>query len=208
MTPRLWLLVALLVVASGVGLWLVPGSSLLQVEQWRSAPWLFLLFFAFAALAFVPRPALAAVAGMLFTPAIALLVVVAGTVSGAGLAFGIARLLGREAIAPRLRSGRLEALDSLFARRGFTATILCRLLPVVPYGVVNYGAGVTRVRPLPFLAGTAVGTLPANLTYITAGNALTSGTWTPLLWLALAAVALAAATWGARRLVGSGGRQF
>ncbi|SFT08323.1 TVP38/TMEM64 family protein [Saccharopolyspora flava] len=200
MTARSWLLLALLAAAVGVGLWLVPGTSLLQVESWRSAPWLFLLFFAVAALVFVPRPALAAVAGTLFSPPIALLVVVAGTVSGAGLAFGIARLLGRDALAPRLRRGRLETLDSLFARRGFTATVLCRLLPVIPYGVINYAAGVTRIRLAPFLAGTAVGTLPANLTYITAGNALTSGTWTPFLWLALAAAALLAATWGARRL--------
>lgn len=163
-----------------------------------------MLFFGVAALIFVPRPALAAVAGLLFSTPIALVVVVAGTVFGAGLAFGIARTLGRDALARRLRRGRLNTLDSLFAQRGFMATVLCRLLPVLPYAVVNYGAGVTRMGILPFLAGTAVGTLPANIAYVTAGSVVASGaSWTLGSWLALGVVAVLGAGWGVRRLMGA-----
>ncbi len=204
---RLAVLVIGLAVALAVGWWLGPDTPLLDIRTWRgeSSAWrplLFVLLFGVAALVFTPRPALSAIAGILFTLPVAVPVVVAGTVLGAGLAFGIARLLGREALAPLLRKGRLNALDSAFARRGFTATVICRLLPVLPYGVVNYGAGVTRVRLLPFLAGTAVGTLPANIAYITAGSALTAGDgWMPAIWFALAVVALVFVGWLARRLV-------
>lgn len=204
---RLAVLVIGLVVALAVGWLLGPDTPLLDIRTWRGesgawTPLLFVLLFGAAALVFTPRPALSAIAGILFALPVAVPVVVTGTVLGAGLAFGIARLLGREALAPLLRKGRLSALDSAFARRGFTATVICRLLPVLPYGVVNYGAGVTRVRLLPFLAGTAVGTLPANIAYITAGNALAAGDgWMPAIWLALAVAFVVCAGWGARRLV-------
>lgn len=88
--------------------------------------------------------------------------------------------------------------------------MICRLLPIVPYGVVNYGAAVTRVRLLPFLAGTAVGTLPANIAYITAGNALAADAdWMPMLWIGpslaiLVGRELGGATVHARAVLASG----
>lgn len=81
--------------------------------------------------------------------------------------------------------------------------MICRLLPIVPYGVVNYGAAVTRVRLLPFLAGTAVGTLPA-------GNALAADAdWMPMLWIGpslaiLVGRELGGATVHARAVLASG----
>ncbi|GAB3685437.1 hypothetical protein GCM10027597_35930 [Saccharopolyspora tripterygii] len=207
---RLALLGVLLLAAGAVALWMRPAAPLLNVEHWRSGgdvwtPLLFVLFFGVAALLFVPRPALAAVAGVVFDLPVALPVVVAGTVFGAGVAFGLARMLGRDAVAPRLNKGRLETLDSLFARRGFTATVVCRLLPLLPYAVINYGAGVTRVRSMAFLAGTAVGTLPANIAYVTVGGALVGVTASNLvIWLGavVAVIAVVALAWfGRRRLL-------
>lgn len=176
---RLGLLGALLLAAIPIGLW-SPLGDLLNVERWRGdggavTPLLFAAVFGLAALVFVPRPALATAAGALFSVPLALPVVVAGTVLSAGVAFGLARLLGRDAIAPRLGRGRLEVVDSLFARHGFTATVVCRLLPLLPFAVINYAAGVTRVRATAFLSGTAVGTLPANVAYVMFGGALVAG---------------------------------
>lgn len=176
---RLGLLGALLLAAILIGLW-GPVGDLLNVERWRGdggvvTPLLFAAVFGVAALLFVPRPALATAAGALFSVPVALCIVVAGTVLGAGIAFGLARMLGRDAIAPRLGRGRLEVADSLFARHGFTATVVCRLLPLLPFAVINYAAGVTRVRATEFLAGTAVGTLPANVAYVLFGGALVAG---------------------------------
>lgn len=206
---RLAVFATLLLAALIVGLSARPVAPLLNADQWSSdgdvwTPLLFVLFFGVAALFFVPRPALATAAGVVFSAPVALPVVVVGTVFGAGVAFGLARLLGRDAVEPRLREGRLEALDALFARRGFTATVVCRLLPLLPYAVVNYGAGVTRVRTVPFLAGTAVGTLPANVAYVAIGGALVADTASGLvtwLGLAIAVVVLAVLAWFGRRRV-------
>ncbi len=206
---RLVLFVTLLLAAFVVGLWVLPAAPLWNVEHWRSDgsvwdPLLFVLFFGMAALLFVPRPALAAAAGVVFSVPLALSVVVVGTGLGSGVAFGLARLLGREAVGPRLRRGRLETLDSLFARHGFIATVVCRLLPPLPYAMINYGAGVTRVRTVSFLVGTAVGTLPANVAYVTVGSALVADPASGVLtWMGpiLAVVVLAVLAWFGRRHV-------
>ncbi|MDA3624040.1 VTT domain-containing protein [Saccharopolyspora sp. WRP15-2] len=170
--------------------WLRQNGSVLALDEWRraSGPWVPLLFtfvFGLLTLFFVPRPALAAAAGALFSLPVALPVVVAGTVLGAAAAFGLARALGREPLAPLLRRSRIQQLDSFLVRRGFVATVVCRLVPVVPFAAVNYAAGITGVRTLPFLAGTAVGTVPANLSYVMFGGALVADAGTGL-WLALA----------------------
>lgn len=179
----------LLLLAVGLGVWSQHHGGLLDLEEWRNGagwatPLLFVLVFGLLSLVFVPRPALAAAAGILFTVPIALLVAAAGTVLAAAGAFGIARVLGQRPLAPLLRRGRLHRLDSLLERRGFAATVLCRLVPVVPFAVVNYTAGMTRVRVIPFLAGTAVGTVPANVSYVMFGGAVVSedasGPWLAL----------------------------
>jgi uncharacterized membrane protein YdjX (TVP38/TMEM64 family) len=41
----------------------------------------------------------------------------------------------------------------------------------VPFGLLNYGFGATRVRPGTFLAGTAVGILPSTFLYAVVGAA-------------------------------------
>ncbi|MDA3644087.1 VTT domain-containing protein [Saccharopolyspora indica] len=170
----------------GAALWVRRYGSLVEFDEWRSAtgPWaplLFVLAFGLLSLLFVPRPALAAAVGVVYSLPVALPVVVAGTVLSAAAAFGVARAVGREPLAPLLRKGRLRQLDSFLERRGFVATVFCRLVPFVPFAVVNYTAGVTRVRPLPFLAGTAVGTMPANASYVVFGGVLVADGGTALL---------------------------
>lgn len=79
-----------------------------------------------------------------------------------------------------LSRGKLRALDAQFGRRGLLVIVLCRLLLALPFAAVNYAASVTRIRLMPFLAGTAVGTLPANSVYVTIKGALvvnSSGLW-------------------------------
>lgn len=188
-TVRFALIGVLVFLVVGAVVWTRQNGSPLGLDQWRNAtgPWtplLFVLVFGLLTLFFVPRPALATAAGVLFSLPVAFPVVVVGTILGAAAAFGLARALGREPLAPILRRGRLRQLDAFLARRGFVATVLCRLVPIVPFAVVNYTAGVTRVRTLPFLAGTAVGTIPANTSYVMFGGALVADSGTSL-WLAL-----------------------
>lgn len=106
---------------------------------------------------FFPKPVLAAAAGPPFGVVPGVVLAVVGFTAGALLSFGIARTLGRRAIEARLGLGRLRLLDSVFDSRGVVATLVLRLLPVVPFTAANFAAGVTSVRGRSFALGTAVG---------------------------------------------------
>ena len=42
-------------------------------------------------------------------------------------------------------------------------------LALLPYDVVNYLCGFLRIKPWPFLAATAIGSLPATVAFVLAG---------------------------------------
>jgi uncharacterized membrane protein YdjX (TVP38/TMEM64 family) len=122
-------------------------------------------------------------------------VVLAGVLGGLG-GYGISRWLGRP-IVVRLAGRRLHSIDRVLEQRGFLAVLVARLLPVVPFMVVSYAAGLTRIPLTTYAVGTAVGVVPGSVLYVAAGAALSlPGSWTtPWLWgSALAAVLLTTAS--------------
>lgn len=124
----------------------------------------------YAALTLTPAPAgvLSITAGVLFGFPTGLGVVLAGAVVGAGLAFGLARTLGRDAVR-RWDSDRLHRLDGLLRRRGLLAVIGMRLIPLVPFTALSYACGLSAVGLRDYLLGTAIGILPAAAAYVGLG---------------------------------------
>ena len=55
------------------------------------------------------------------------------------------------------------------ARRGFVAVLAGRLLPMVPFVVLSYGAGLTAIRWAPYAAGTALGLVPSTVVQVGIG---------------------------------------
>lgn len=112
---RLSLLVVLLV-AAGVCVLLFEPQRLLS-EGWPpglpvgTAVLLFAAAYGVCAAAFVPRPLLNLAAGAVFGTQFGLVAAVGGTVLGAGIAFGLGRIMGQEALRPYLRGRWLEAAD-------------------------------------------------------------------------------------------------
>jgi uncharacterized membrane protein YdjX (TVP38/TMEM64 family) len=105
------------------------------------------------------------VVGILLPPAVAVLVFVAGGVTGAFGAWSLARLAGG--------SGGREVVDGrllrLIARRSDFATLLAaRVAPGVPHSAINVAAGLSRVPPGRFLASTALGLAIKATLYVTA----------------------------------------
>ncbi|WP_407562832.1 TVP38/TMEM64 family protein [Streptomyces sp. 184] len=202
---KLLVLVALL---AGTGCWIVlGGAELLQdVRRWVDGlgvwgPLVFVLCYALAVTALLPGSVLTASAGALFGLTVGVVVVMAGATAGAVISFGLARWLGRPAVARYTGSGRLARLDVYLARRGFVAVLLLRLVALFPFAAVNYGAGVAGVRFAPYVAATALGILPATIVYTGLGGAL-GDTDSPLLWLAPAGLlVLSAGGWWATKLL-------
>ncbi|MEU9147019.1 VTT domain-containing protein [Streptomyces sp. NPDC048349] len=175
---RLSLLVVLLV-AAGVCVLLYEPQRVLS-EGWPpglpvgTAVALFAAGYGVCAAAFVPRPLLNLAAGAVFGTQFGLLAAVGGTVLGAGIAFGLGRVMGQEALRPYLRGRWLRAADGQLSRHGFRSMLAVRLFPGVPFVVANYCAAVSRCGWLPFLAATALGVVPNTTAYVIAGASASS----------------------------------
>ena len=201
-----------LVIAVGVVLALtvdLPGvvAARAWVDGAGGAAWAaMVLGLAVVLLAPVPRSALSVLLGVVagFGPGLA--VALAGGLLGGLAAFGLSRALGRPAIT-RLAGQRLGRVDRLMADRGFWALLVGRLLPVVPFVVLSYGAGLTAVRLTPYALSTAIGLIPSTVVQVGIGasaGVLVSWTATVTALPVVAAVLVVAGTalaWRRRRRV-------
>ena len=121
--------------------------------------------------ALFPGPLLAAASGLLFGTALGTPVAIAAATLGGVLAFSIARFAAHDAV-EALAGRRLRDVQAWIERRGFWAVLYARIAPGVPYTLVNYVAGVTRVRLVAFAAATAIGVAPRAFAYTALGGSL------------------------------------
>ncbi|MEU0212309.1 TVP38/TMEM64 family protein [Streptomyces canus] len=190
---RLSLLVALLAGAASTVLLFEPQRLL--SDGWPpqlggvAAAVVFGVAYGLCTVAFVPRPLLNLAAGALFGSQLGLASALAGTVLGAGIAFGLGRVLGQDALRPLLRGRWLKAADGQLSRHGFRSMLAARLFPGVPFWAANYCAAVSRMRYVPFLVATALGSIPNTAAYVVAG-ARASAPTSPAFLIAMAAIAL------------------
>lgn len=156
------------------------------------APFAYALLYAVVTLSPLPKSVFTLAAGAVFGVAVGLPVVVAGATGGAVLAYYLARLLGRDAV-QRLTGVSVARYDAWLARSGLQAVLVARLLPIIPFTVVNYLAGLTALRLRVLVLGTVVGILPATTAYVVLGAyGSEPGSWPFLMALGgLAALTLA-----------------
>ena len=100
---------------------------------------------------------------------------------GAALCFFIARLLGRPIVVKLLSESAVNASDRFFQRYGKHAVLIARLVPIISFDAISYGAGLTSMRFLWFVIATGVGQLPATLLYSYLGDRVT-GSIKILFW--------------------------
>lgn len=93
---------------------------------------------------------------------------------GASGAFWLARSLGRDGIRAFL-GGRMATVDRLAEAQGFLWLLRLRLIPVVPFNLVNLTAGVTAMPWRRFAAATALGIVPGTLLYTWFADAVAAG---------------------------------
>lgn len=174
-SPRLLIalagLAALFVVAMMVPL---PGPQ--QIRDWAGdagplLPLLFFLFYAVLAIAPVPRTVLTVTSGVLFGPILGSILAMAATAVSATVALLGVRVLGRDRVAEHLTHPAVRAVDDRLARRGWLAVAALRLIPVVPFSILNYCCGLSSVRVAPYLAATVAGSAPGTIsTVVLAGS--------------------------------------
>lgn len=134
-------------------------------------PLVFVAVSAALTVALFPGPLLAGAAGLLFGTAVGTPTAIAAATLGASSAFSISRRFGAGPV-DELSGQRVRVVQDWIAARGFLAVLYARILPLMPFTVVNYAAGLTRVRLVVFALATAIGCAPRAFAYVALGGSL------------------------------------
>jgi uncharacterized membrane protein YdjX (TVP38/TMEM64 family)/rhodanese-related sulfurtransferase len=130
----------------------------------------FVLLYAAGTVLFFSGAILSLAGGALFGPVWGTLWNLLGALLGATLAFLIARGLGAEWVERRL-GGRLRRLVDGVAAEGWRFVALMRLVPLVPFNLLNYALGLTRISLRAYILASAVCMLPGAVAYTWLGYA-------------------------------------
>lgn len=137
---------------------------------------LYFLVYIVGTVVFVPGTALTLGSGLLFGVLWGTVLVSLASVSGATLAFLIARSFGREWTRKRIEAyPKFKIIDRAIGENGFKLVLLMRLQPVfLPFAILNYALGLTRVRLRDYVLASWIGMLPATTLYVYIGTSLKS----------------------------------
>lgn len=184
-----------LVVAAGAwaawagGAWELLGDEARIAALVAEAGWLgplLIVLFMTAAVVFSPIPSapIALAAGAAYGHLWGTVYVLVGAELGAIIAFGIARLLGYEALHRRF-GDRLE-----FALMGSQSALMVtvfvtRLIPFLSFDLVSYAAGLTSLTFWRFALATLAGIVPASFVLAHFGGEMATGEADRIMWTVL-----------------------
>jgi len=140
---------------------------------WYGPP-LFILLYAVGCTFLIPATLFILAAGAVWGWWLGGMYAIAGAALGSMMSYYLARFVGGGVI------GRFGKAGAAMARRleglGFSAFLMLRLIPLFPFAVLNYGAGIARIRPRIFLLATVIGTAPSHFVVAYSADALLAGT--------------------------------
>lgn len=179
MNNKKWLLLTALVVAIGA-FYTLDGQQYLTRDffqgLYRDDPVLtaaafFIIYVAVTGLSLPGAAVLTVVAGAIFGLFQGVLLVSFASTMGATLAFLFSRTLLRDWVAQKF-SGYLETINNGVNKDGAFYLATLRLIPAVPFFVINLVMGLTSMRVLTFSLVSQLGMLPGTAVFVNAGAQL------------------------------------
>lgn len=159
------------------------------------APIIYIFLYGIGTILLLPSTPLNVSGGLIFGFTWGLFWTAIAAIFAAIISFIYARFLGQNWVKQRF-GNYLQTLDGEIEKGGMWYIFAIRLLPLIPYGIVNYGAGLTSVTGRDYIFGTVLGTIPGILPFVMMGAGLAQGNMLPVtIALSLAGLLLAGATW-------------
>ena len=128
-----------------------------------------------AAVLLLPASVLTLGAGFVWGPFVGLAIVLPSATLAATLAFLLGRTVARGWVQRRVADNpRFRAIDEAVGSGGFRLVLLLRLSPLIPFNLLNYMLGLTRVSMRDYLLGSIIGMAPGTFMYLYLGSLVTS----------------------------------
>lgn len=148
------------------------------------APLVYIALFAVLPAFFFPVAVLALAGGLLFGLWEGALYTFLGALINCSLMFWMARHIGKERIRALLQR-KLDPrwLRLLEGRESFLFLVILRLIPAVPYNLINYAFGLTGMKWRTYILASAIGIIPGTLAFINIGDKALDAA-SPDFWIA------------------------
>lgn len=197
MNKKIWILAGSLAGIAGL-VWLFAQVEAADIQGFVAgfgpwAPAVYMGLFALLPAAFFPVAVLALAGGLLFGLWAGSMYTFLGAMINCTVMFWLARTVGYDKVKALVESKLSEKwrnrLNAAAGREGFLLLIILRLIPAVPYNLINYAFGLTRMSYGAYLLASAVGIIPGTFVFINIGDKAMDVT-SPSFWVAIGLLAL------------------
>ena len=146
-----------------------------EVVSWGAwGPIIYMLLYAVGPSFLVPGAVMTVAAGLAFGVGWGSVWSLIGADTGAMVAFGAGRFLGKSFV-ERTMGVRLQGMLKRLERNGFYLTLYLRLVPVIPYNAFNLLAGASPIRFKDYFWASVIGMIPGTVLFALLGDSL----WKP-----------------------------
>jgi len=146
-----------------------------EVVSWGVwGPMIYMLLYAVGPSFLVPGAVMTVAAGLAFGVWWGSIWSLIGADTGAMVAFGAGRFLGRSFV-ERTMGVRLQRILNRLECNGFYVTLYLRLVPVIPYNAFNLLAGASPIRFRDYFWASVIGMIPGTVLFALLGDSL----WEP-----------------------------
>ena len=120
----------------------------------------------------VPRTIWTVSAGVIFGSLIGCLLAIGGMALSAALSMMVVRWMAGPAVRRAEDNDRVRLVQEVLSERGWTTVLGLRMIPVIPFSLLNYACGLSRIPMLPCLAATVAGSIPLTVVAVVAADAV------------------------------------
>ena len=176
MTKFYKFLISIIILALVCVIFFLAKSNILNLDSLKNlilssgyfAPLIYIIAFALVPLTFFPDSVLAILGGSIFGLGGGFLYTSIGALIGGSISFFISRILGQFFV-EKFENDKLKNIQELLKDNGFLMILLLRLIPLFPFDLISYGAGLTKISYKDFALGTLIGTIPGILVFVNLG---------------------------------------